>query len=76
MCTIARKETVLNRMEKYIVYLRSEREAVRLRKVRQILLPQAVRILQFQYNGDKFRLRNRRGGGYVQRNENLFRSYL
>lgn len=61
MLAITREEAVLNCIEKYVVYLRAEREAVRFRKVGQVLLPETVRIFQLQYNGDKSRLSCRGG---------------
>lgn len=62
MRTVAGEETVFNRVQKDIVYFRPEGETIRLGEMREVLLPETVGILQFQYNRDKFRLQNRSGG--------------
>lgn len=59
---IARKEAVLDGVEKYVVYLAPEREALRLGEVGEVLLPESIGVLKLEDNGNQLGLRNRRGG--------------
>ena len=69
---VAREEAVFNRVQEYVVNLAAKREAVCLGEVGKVLLPKAVGVLKLQYDRDKSRLRDCRGGGDVQGNASSF----
>jgi len=60
---VTSQETILDSKQEHFINFTPEGISILLGKVKQVFLPHSIDILQFQDNGNQFRLRKAAGGG-------------